>query len=222
MTTNTSLLNSIRALLGAIATPRLTEASTCDLFEVYVFSIILDAARREGATITYENVDGSIPASFTFRTSPGYIFSTVNPYTHAVINFSNKPILEAHLGVRVAGKSKVLHECDILVLHQDEAAICRLGQISPNSSKSILAVECKYYTSNLQLHLARSFMGLVTDFSSSTRYFFVSNTSSRTVEQLLAHHRKHWEKNIIPSSITELERLRNLFQDAFKNFNARS
>lgn len=223
MSIDDSFLDNIKSKLGKSITLNLTTSSDLwDLFEAYVFCIVLDAAKKEGAVISYEDVSGKKPSNFFFRTSPGLISSNRHPYTYAIIEFPGKPPLEAHLGVRVTGKSKVLHECDVLVLFRGEANICRRATVSPNSTKAVLAIECKYYTTNLDLNLARSFMGLVTDFSTNVKYFFVSNTSSEQVEKLLAHHKKLWERNITPASTTEVERLRNLFQDVFKNFKAKN
>jgi hypothetical protein len=126
MTTATDLLMQIQASLGSAISSSLSTASdTSDIFEAYVFSLAIEAARTEGASISYRDVLGGVPTTFVFRTSPGYIFSTTNPYTHAVILFTNKPPLEAHVGVRVVGKSGVLHECDVAVVEQVEAETCR-------------------------------------------------------------------------------------------------
>src|SRR5689334_11022140 len=104
MTTTSSLLTAIQAALGSTISPSLTSASdTSDIFEAYVFSLILEAARIEGANVYFRDVNGNSPSTFIFRTSPGYIFSRAQPYTHAVIEFSGKPTLETHVGVRVSG-----------------------------------------------------------------------------------------------------------------------
>src|SRR5947209_1629753 len=95
-----ALLSEIRTAIGSALNPNLTAASAgSDLFEAYVFGLVLTAARQEGATIRFENVDGSSSQTFTFRTSPGHLFWDNRPYTHAVIEFLNRPELEAHLGV---------------------------------------------------------------------------------------------------------------------------
>jgi hypothetical protein len=156
---------------------------------------------------------------FVFRTSPGYIFSTTRPYTHAEIIFANKPPLEAHVGVRVVGKSGVLHECDVAVIEQAEAATCRQRQVPPRSSKVVIAVECKFYSTPLQLHLARAFIGLVSDMSAK-KPIFVTNSASDSLEKLLTGRDRHWEHNVIPAASLEVSRLRHEFQDAFKKFKA--
>ena len=101
-----SLLTQIRAALGPAINPSLTVASAgSDIVEAYVLSVILAAAEKEGATIGFRNVDGSIPVTFTFRTSHGHIWWDTQPYMHAELKFKDAPLLEAHMGVYVTGKS---------------------------------------------------------------------------------------------------------------------
>lgn len=221
MSTIADLLAEIETALGPAVSASLTTASaTSDVFEAYVFSLLIEAAETEGATITYRDVFGNIPTTFVFRTSPGYIFSRIHPYTHAVLSFPNKAPLEAHVGVRVVGKSGVLHECDVAVITQIEAETCRRREVPPRSSKIIVAVECKFYSTPLQLNLARAFIGLTSDLSAN-QAVFVSNSSSQSLEKLLSGRKKLWEHNIIPSSSVEVMRLRHKFQEAFQYFKAK-
>jgi len=155
-----------------------------------------------------------------FRTSPGYIFSTAHAYTHAIITFPNKPPLEAHVGVRVVGKSRVLHECDVAVIEQAEAETCRQRQVPPRSSKVLIAVECKFYSTPLQLYLARAFLGLASDLSVKEA-IFVTNTSSDSIEKLLSGRAQKWEHKLTPSSAKEVLRLKHEFQNAFKTYKAK-
>ncbi len=216
------LLAEIQSTLGSSISPNLTSsANVSDIFEAYTFSLIIEAAKIEGANISYRDVYRNSPSAFIFRTSPGYIYSKRQPYTHAVVNFQNKPTLEAHVGVRVVGKSGVLHECDVAVIEQIEAEICRQREVPPRSSKVIIAVECKFYSTPLQLNLARAFIGLTTDLSAKESVF-VTNNSSPSLEKLLSARRRVWEHNIIPSSSVEITRLRNKFQTAFQNFKAKA
>jgi len=216
------MLSAIQSIVGPLVNISTVSSSAAnDVFEAYVLSLIVRAACEEGAIVSYVDRDGIAATSLTFRTSPGQIYSTAKNYSHVMIEFPNLPVLEAHIGIKIAGKSGVLHEADIAVLDRAEAENCRRNSVSPRSSKVIVAVECKYYTSALQLHLARSFIGLISDLSSKDP-FFVTNTSANSVEKLLSHRVKHWEKNITPScSNNEIDRLAYSFRDAFKNFKAR-
>jgi hypothetical protein len=215
-----ALLSEIETALGSALNPNLTAASAgSDLFEAYVFSLVLSAARQEGASIRFQNVDGTSSSTFTFRTSPGHLFWEHRPYTHAVIEFQNRPLLEAHMGVYVGGKSGVIHEADVAVVLRDEANTSRNNQVPPRSSKVILAIECKFYSTNLPLSLARGFVGLCSELTSRD-CFFVMNTGSASVEKLLTHHDKNWENLIAPASDT-VNLLRATFQKAFKRFKTR-
>jgi hypothetical protein len=217
------MLADITAALGStISTGPLSAASLPDVFEAYVLTLVIRAARSEGASVTYMTRSGNPASTLLLRTSPGYIYSTAHDYTHAVLEFGGRPALEAHTGIKVAGKSGVLHELDVAVLERAEAENCRWNSVSPRSSKVYVAVECKFYTSSLQLHLARSFVGLVNDLSVNSP-FFVTNTSSVSVERLLSHRVKHgWEKDITPAcKNTEVDRFVHAVRSTFKNYKAR-
>lgn len=221
MTTPSELLDEIQLSLGSAILPSLTTASdVSDIFEAYIFSLVIDAARIENATVEYRNVLNQIPAIFVFRTSPGYIFSKRHPYTHALISFVGKPPLEIHLGVRVVGKSGVLHECDVAVIENAEAETCRRESVPPRSSKVLIAVEGKFYSTPLQLHLARAFLGLASDLSAKNQ-MFVTNSSSESIEKLLSGHGKQWEHNLTPNATREVMRLRHKFQEAFQHYKAK-
>lgn len=209
------------ALDDCISTINVSLSSDSDIFEAYIFGLVIRAAKEEGADISYQDVNGGNTTSLLFRNSPGVIYFRNKIYTHGVIQFSDKPILEAHVGIKVAGKSGVLHETDVAVLDRAEAEKCRRTNVSPRSSKILISAECKFYSSSLQLHLARSFLGLVSDFSVKEP-FFVSNTESNSVEKLLSHRTKHWEKNICPTCINdEVDRLTFEYRTCFKNYKAR-
>src|ERR1039457_2024189 len=193
MATLPSLLAQIQSTIGPAMSPSLTAASAgSDVFEAYVLSLVLQAAAIEGANLGFRNVDGSNSNIFTFRTSPGHIWWNNRPYTHAELQFPNAPLLEAHLGVYVTGRSGLIHEADVLVLLSEEAELCRQNEAPPRSKRSLIATECKFYSATLGIGLARAFLGLCSDLS-SRECFFVTNTGSTSVEKLLMHHRKNWQ-----------------------------
>lgn len=213
------IVRDIKRSLGALQSTFITsDSKTHDLFEVYVFTLILKAARAEGAQVSYEDVDGNIPSQFEFRTSPGHIYSRIRPYTHAIIEFDNTPALEAHVGIKVAGRSKVFHECDVAVIKRTEGIACRRSPNAvPRHKSLVLAVECKFYASRINLHLARAFLGLSKDISTES-YFVVNTDGTKSVGKLLAHHRSHWQHQIVPSSSTDVVRLTNVLQNTFKDY----
>jgi hypothetical protein len=223
MTVETDLINEIQDMLGNTLTlPLTTPTAAPDLFEAYVLTIVLRAAVAENAVVSYENRSGNTPTEFVFRTSPSYLSTTTHDFTHAVIRFPGKPTLEGHIGIFIAGKSRVRCETDIAVLLRTEAETCRQTHSAlPRHSKILLTVECKFYTGNIPLHQARSFLGLQRDISHvKGNQFLVINTSSLTGVQLVnEHHGKGWDNEIHPSSATAVTRLQNSFQKVFQGFN---
>jgi hypothetical protein len=192
--------------------------ATNDVYENYIWALCLQAARQHGATITYEDSNEAMVSQLVFRTSPGAIYSTAHPYTHAAIDFSGCPLLEAHVGIRVTGKSRVLHECDVAVLDKEEARLCRSNQVHPRASKVLIAAECKFYTAAIQLYLGRSFLGLTSDIHRKERYF-ITNGQSPSVTKLIAHHQSEWECGVIPKS-PDADALLHSFARAFRNYKA--
>lgn len=217
-----NLLAEIQYALLPATTPNLTARSQgSDLYEAYIWSIVVMAARAEGAAVEFWNVLGNrVRGNFCFRTAPGHIYSTTHPYSHAVISFPNCPDLEAHTGVYVAGKSGIKHECDVAVLYGDEAFTCRRENVHPRSSQVVLAAECKYFVqSTMGVDLARSFLGLTVEIRQGNR-FFVAVSESASVETLFAHHHKNWETGVSPLDVSKrrFERLQRYFERVFRDF----
>ena len=221
MSVDKDLLDSISAALPDTITPSLkVTGSSSDLFEAFTFTLVLIAAQREGAAVSFRGPDDKPTSQFIFRTSPGYIWSKQQNYTFAVIEFLNADPLEAHLGVRVSGKSRVLHEFDVSVIYRSEAVTCRSAHVHPRQSRVVIGTECKFCTSSLSLGLARSFIGLGVD-TTVKNNFFVTNTSSPSVEKLLSANKRQWANEVYPGASVALERQINAFQIVFKDFKAK-
>ncbi|BAY22636.1 hypothetical protein NIES2100_23990 [Calothrix sp. NIES-2100] len=224
MSINSSLIQGIRNRLGSAVNIGVTTSNaTSDLFEFYIFSIIIKAAENEGANVYYEDIFERNTNHLIFRQSPGQIYWNTQPFTHAVLNFgNNKPLLEVHIGIKVKGQAQVAQECDVCVLYQEEASRCRRKREQPRSSKVLIVAECKHYSSDLPLHLARSFIGLN---STLTRLegdcYFVSNNTSKNVIKLLANKPHKWAHYIVPGKTNNLNKLMYAFQVNFQDFKAR-
>jgi hypothetical protein len=189
-----------------------------DLFEVYIFSIIVKCAVLEGARVYYEDFTGSyIQSELIFRTSPGHIYSLKKAYTHAVIEFPDAPSLEVHVGIKAKGKSDVSHECDVAVLERTEAIKCRREEVDPRSSKLLIAVECKFYARNIPLGQARGFLGLVNDLSAQN-CFFVVNSSSQSSEKMLAAKKREYAMDAVPRNRDRIEGLERDFRRIFQRY----
>jgi hypothetical protein len=228
--TETNNTQVIQAMIGEIGdnlrqslVPSLNSSSGGDdIYEAYLFTLICKAAEREGATVTLRSIGTEKPVVFVFRTSPGFIASERRDYGYAILEFPDKPILEAHLGIRVAGSSNVLHECDVCVLLQDEANFCRQSNeiVAPKASKVIISVEAKFYASSLELMMGRAFLGFTIDVRSDKSYFVI-NKKAPSIAKLLSSKKRLWDHNVQPQNTIAVERLRNAFQTAFKDFKAK-
>jgi hypothetical protein len=189
-----------------------------DLYEPYVWALVLEAAERMGAIISLRDRQGNVPGSFWFRTEPSGIASVAHPYCHAVIEFANCPVLECHVGIFVSGRSKVIHECDVAVVMQSEADACRDNNAHPRFSKAILTVECKFYVNaTVGVGHGRSFLGLIHDIQNGERYFVATRASS-SVSKLFAKHNKEYELGLSPMAPDVETRLRGSFEKAFRDF----
>jgi hypothetical protein len=211
------ILAELPNLFSGISTPAQTGAAPGDIFEVYVFGLILEAARREQAAVSYENVNGPFTGTATFRTTPGRIWSTAASYTHAILQFQNKPTLEVHLGVYVEGKSGRIHESDAVIILRSEGVSCRTGRVHPKAGRALCTVECKFYDTPLGIDLGRSFIGLSAEFGNE-KAFFVMNQSEGTVGRLLDEHKRNWEHSIVPPSINHVTRFIGSVQTVFKSY----
>lgn len=219
MAVRDDLITTIDSILASASTAGYSSsAATNDIYENYIWALCIKAAQMHGAAIRYEDRNEIASTTLVFRTSPGAIYSPIHPYTHAAIEFLGCPPLEAHVGIRVTGKSRVLHECDLAVLTKDEARLCRTNQVHPRASKVVLAAECKFYTSAIQLYLGRGFLGLTSDIHKKERYF-VTNGQSSSVTKLIAHHQSEWECDVIPNS-ADANALIHSFARAFRNYKA--
>ncbi|WP_306368603.1 hypothetical protein [Nocardiopsis sp. CC223A] len=194
-----NLINEIKNLLENNATSYHSASAVSDVYEGYIFSLIVSTASRHGAAVSYENIYGEKANDLIFRTSPGQLYGDSHPFTHAVIEFYGAPALEVHLGVFVQGTSGVLHECDVLVLPAEEAALSRTQNIAPRGSQCLLIVECKYYVSNLGIGLARNFEGLRSDIRTQGE-LFVSNIGSPSIVRYLDARKRGFERDVVPNS----------------------
>jgi hypothetical protein len=221
VTINDSLLEEIRLRLGRTLEFGFTaSADASDLFEYYIFSLIITAARKEGAVIEFRDGSDEITENLIFRKSPGLLYR--GNFTHARIIFPRKPFLEVHIGIRVQGRGQVAHECDVCVLQHEEARRSRDTQKIPRSSQVIIATECKHYAGNLDLVLARAFIGLVYVLTNlNGDCYFISNSESENVARTLAWAKKKWAFNVVPSSLNEINKLVASFQINFRDFKAK-
>jgi len=215
--TTAALLDQIRQSLVGAALSYTSASAANDVYEGYLFALAVTTAARHRAVVWFETVAGRLTNDLVFRTSPGRIYSRTHDYTHAVLRLGAAPELEVHLGVRVVGKSGVLHECDLLILPKDTADQCRANSADPKSSACVLAVECKYYVSPMPLGMARGFIGLRTDVSPTTT--FVANTGSPSVAKLLgARAAGQYELGLIPAATAQIDGFGQMVRNALRTY----
>lgn len=222
MSINTELLEQIDEALGDATSPSLTsEDSTNDIYEAYVFSLVLVAAKNENGEFSFTNMRGDAPNTMLFRTAPGTIYGGTHAYCHAILRFGGKPFLELHQGIYVRGQSKVKHELDVSVIWHDEATTCRENRVDPRHSRTLIAAECKMYQkASLSIKLGREFIGYSSELRGVSTCF-VANKEATTLERLLIAHKKNRILRVVPSNMARVNQLIAVFQKAFQEFKSR-
>jgi hypothetical protein len=217
VTTVGDMLADVRAALPAAVAVNFTVATApWDLFEAYVFSQVVVAARSDGYVITYVRLQPGPPPQFVFRRGFGSIWSTRFSFVKAM--YAPASGLEVHVGVRVEGQSGVAHEADVSVLLGTEAAVARRERFAPRARGCILAFECKYYFSGLDLSILREYLGLTTDLRSHhVHQWLVSNVSHPELPTLMKHHNRFWADDVLPGSRGE-HNLRQQIEPALNRF----
>jgi hypothetical protein len=211
----------IQLLLSEFQTPNLGSLSSAamnDRYEAFVWLLAIRAAREEGATVSLQTAGGQPVNAPVLRSSPGVISSPNLDFTHAVISFPGRPVLEAHLGIKLDGKSGVAHEADVAVLEQSEANLCRDNGVNPRYSSALIVVECKYYSTPLPLGLSRSFLGLCREMRAAD-CFFVANREALNVSKVLSYGRFNHRTLVLPSSMPSTNLLHQ-FQTKYSQFKA--
>ena len=219
---NADLLSKIASVLAHTVAPNLTSSSEGDdLYEAYIWSIVIEAAKNKGANVAFRDVSGNqVTTDFFFRSSPGELWWHSHPYCHAEIHFDGCPTLEAHTGIYVSGRSNVRHECDVAILHKSESDVCRNNHVLPRSSKVVLAIECKYYVNSKPgLALGRGFLGLREEIQRDNR-FFIAISHSKSVEKLLAKHTRDFDLMFTPVIPHNVSVMRSVFESVFAKFKA--
>jgi hypothetical protein len=182
--TPAALLASLLAELPAAMPTTLSPATKGGyLYEAYLFGVVLRAARLEGFNVTFMDADGSA-AVLRLRGAPGRLpvaGSVGSRWTRACLSCEERPALEVHTAVGVVGKSKVVHEADVLVLPQVDADRCRSFNLDPRGSDAELMIEAKYYADPVGLTEGREFLGLISDLSVKNKMFVATLAGNSVV-----------------------------------------
>jgi hypothetical protein len=202
MTDINALLDELRRTLPLDSMSYTAGSAPWDVYEGYVFTLAVQAAAEAGATVEFRTVKGAPTRDLVFRTSPGNIWSTRREYTHALVSFPRAPELEIHVGVKVAGASRVAHECDVLILWAAEAEYCRRHTLLPQIKYCVAAAECKFYASSPPLGAARGFEGLCVDLGDlgKEKAVLVTNGQNPSSVTYLQKRKRAWEQNVLPGA----------------------
>lgn len=192
-----------------------------DLFEAYIFGLILEAAKIAGYSIEIRDHNG--PAStFHLRRGPGRIYSPGSPtlFTHARLTVGVRPPLEVHSGVAMVGKSKVSHEADVLVLPSSVADRCRSARVDPPSHAAFLAIEAKYWTKPVRLKTGREFLGLRKDSSAKAQVFVCTIADTSATALLAGTPNVEYDDGVLPYRTGEYS-LRNYIHRLLRDYRHR-
>jgi hypothetical protein len=197
------LLAEIQTVLMPGGASAISAADLDDLYEAYVITALIQAALAEQWAVQLEDITEAPVSTALFRRSPGNIYSSPGgqAFTHFALSKTGVPDLEAHIGIKVTGKSDVEHECDVALLPKDAAVFCRRNRVHPRSARLLFAAECKYYTGNITLGLGRAFIGLATEMTSQYgECHFVVNTTSTSVMKMLARQKRRRHEDVRPAT----------------------
>ena len=190
MTTLNDLRNAIDQLLEINATQRLLQLNSNTqerAYEAYILSLCCEAVHIQQGQATIIGINsGANPSTIVFRGGPGSMSSTNQNFCYADCRLRNKAF-EIHADIEYVGQSGATHEIDVSIYDAQAAQNVRATGRSPRTNKSLIAaIECKFYTAQPGVDLARTFVGLATDCVSNKFKAFVSNRSSPGIERFLS------------------------------------
>lgn len=191
MPTKTDLENAfievINDLQNDIFLPDLKRQKVDAAYEAYIFSLILRAIdtfadRSNGQpAIRIKNINGNSNNIFTVRGGPGEIYGNSSNYSYAEFTYKDVEY-EVHIDVQFAGTSTVKHEVDVSIIDKCKAENYRNEGQTAKSVSLRSAFECKFYSSSLEKHLIRAFVGLLDDMGKLELSAFTSNLFSQDID----------------------------------------
>ncbi|MEV7858011.1 hypothetical protein AB0O86_03940 [Streptomyces hirsutus] len=219
MSRRDDLVQAIELAIGALQPVYRNKADESDLYEASLLALCLEASTEAGGTAVLTQ-DGATPAgALHFRRSPGNLWS--GSFTHALVSFPDTPKqLEIHLGVYVAGRSKVAHECDVAIIEHQEAERSRQAAVHPRSTKVVAAIEAKHYSASPGLNIGRSFLGLTQELGDRERSLVYPSRSSANLAGLIAKRHSQAYGELLPGT-PAAARLRSSLDQAVRNWKAR-
>ena len=199
-----ALINAIQSSLTIPIRSHSELTPGYDLYEVYLFGLCVQAAESIGMSVSFQDTAGMPTSALLLRTSPSSIWSQTQRFTHAALLLHGSVRLEVHLGIYVRAGSGVSHEADVAVIEATEAARARVQQNDPRVNQAAVAIEAKFYSSNVRLRTGREFLGLAADFGGGSS-IFVSSSPGGSVHRLLSYRNRSAHFELVPESTQESE-----------------
>jgi hypothetical protein len=203
--TRRELIDAVEKAIGALAPVYRGAATESDLYEAALLTISIEAAVAAGGTFLITNNGQSPSTQLTFRRSPGNLW--LGDFTYIVVHFPDtRRCLEIHLGIRVVGRSKVAHECDVAILDQVEAERSRQGLVHPRRSGLVASIEAKNYAASPGIGIGRAFIGLSSELTEIKCTLAFPARRSSSIAALLADRSSEFFDELIPGG-TAAQRL---------------
>jgi hypothetical protein len=232
-----SILASIQTSLGRVDyAPLTTPSAWGSAYEIYVFGLILEEARRAGADPPRFLYGNSYPATqpYKFRRG-GSRISAADDYTYVELTFSQveepKKPLEVHLGIYLCGPSCQRVQSDVCILEKEEADYFRVRSSRPRRNKSpyswpdakkvLLTAECKYYTGDLPSRVIHEVIGRDKELPASNHLIVVNTSSVSAGKRVLGsfnNDSRIWRSEAVPINPAGERRLRDRIRDVFDHY----
>jgi len=196
-TDTATLVSELTNLLGASAVfwPNGKSPQLDDLYEVYLWAETLSVAKSEGWQVDLVN-GGLHKNEFTFRKAPGLLSST-RPYTYATLRNGQRSG-ELHIGVRVRGVSRTLHEFDVVAFDSQQIAAVRQAHSEPGAPAVRFHIEAKFHRSDLSLGVGRSIVGLGLDCPGIEPFLVSRATGSPSLRPFIKYFKGHYVDRMFP------------------------
>lgn len=166
------LLDDLRQALGQgiPLAGRFAHTAEANLYEAYLFGLVLKAARQEGYRVEFRDFANNPATELLLRNAPGYLYNGITttqphrPFTHALLDpQTSQAALEVHVGVNSLGASGVGHEADVMVIPSTTARNCVANGRHPAGADVLIHLEAKCYAANVDVGVGRQFVGMVCD-----------------------------------------------------------
>ncbi|MGW3980140.1 hypothetical protein [Streptomyces mirabilis] len=211
-----NLVQAIEKAIGVLEPMYRTSADESDLYEASLLVLCRDAARAAGGSALLTQDGRTRATTLRFRRSPGNLWS--GAFTYILISFPDvQKKLEIHLGVYVAARSKVAHECDVAIIDHQEAERSRQAGVHPRSAKLVAAIEAKHYSASPPLGIGRGFLGLAQELGAKKCSLVFPSQSSANLGALIAGQSSESYPELLPGKAA-VERLRSQLDQAIRNW----